>query len=168
MHRIPRTARVEAVVDARPDQVWTVLSDVTRVGEWSHECARARWKGGAVRAAPGARFRGHNNAGIWRWSRLCEITEVAPPQEMRWRTVGAYGLLDSTEWVVRLEPMGPGTRIVQSYRVLRCPVALELLYAALIRGHRDRTDALTSDLKQLGAVARSGGSVARPPTHSAS
>ncbi|RZL75431.1 MAG: hemerythrin domain-containing protein [Rhodococcus sp. (in: high G+C Gram-positive bacteria)] len=38
----------ETTSTARPTMVWAVLADVTRVGEWSHECRRARWLHGAT------------------------------------------------------------------------------------------------------------------------
>jgi hemerythrin-like domain-containing protein len=42
-----------------PEAVWAVLADVTRVGEWSHECRSVRWLDGS-HGGPGARFRGRN------------------------------------------------------------------------------------------------------------
>jgi len=40
----------EAVVtiDAAPEQVWELVTDVTRMGEWSPENTGARWIGGAT------------------------------------------------------------------------------------------------------------------------
>ncbi|WP_420838018.1 SRPBCC family protein [Antrihabitans stalactiti] len=42
---------------AAPDVVWRILTDVTRVHEWSHECRRVRWLDGATRGGVGVRFR---------------------------------------------------------------------------------------------------------------
>ena len=41
--RLPPHLTVETEVSASPGQVWTLLTDVTRVGEWSHECRAASW-----------------------------------------------------------------------------------------------------------------------------
>ena len=60
MGTLKRSGRVEAVTDATPEQVWAVVADVTRVGEWSHECKVGVWADGATSARPGARFRGSN------------------------------------------------------------------------------------------------------------
>ena len=38
--QIPRSSRVEVEVPAPVDAVWRVITDVTRTGEWSHECRR--------------------------------------------------------------------------------------------------------------------------------
>ena len=35
------TATAEEAVAARPELVWNLVADVTRVGEWSPECIRA-------------------------------------------------------------------------------------------------------------------------------
>ena len=55
--QIPRTSRVEVEVAAPVDAVWQVLADVTRTGEWSHECqrvdlARRRYLGVVRRPLP--------------------------------------------------------------------------------------------------------------------
>ena len=42
MSQVQKQSLVEEVVDATAWQVWAVISDVTRIGEWGHEC-RAPW-----------------------------------------------------------------------------------------------------------------------------
>ena len=54
-------ARIE--IEAAPLTVYELVSDITRMGEWSPECYRCEWLDGATTAAPGARFRGHNRLG---------------------------------------------------------------------------------------------------------
>ena len=44
---------------APADRVWDLVSDVTRVGEFSPETFEAEWLGGASGPAIRARFRGH-------------------------------------------------------------------------------------------------------------
>jgi len=39
------TAAAEEVVAARPELVWDLVADVTRVGGWSPECIRVVWLG---------------------------------------------------------------------------------------------------------------------------
>lgn len=149
--RIQMENRVAVTVDADVDvdDVWNLVCDVTRVGEWSHECVGAAWLGGATAAVPGARFRGRNRAGIIRWGRVCEIVS-AEPHELAWRTVPTLLYPDSSEWRITLEEVEGGTRISQSFRVLRAPKVLGVIYALLIPAHRDRTAALMDDLRRLG------------------
>ena len=152
---LARHGRTEATADAPPEAVWRIVSDVTRVGEWSHECVAARLLDGARTAAPGVRFRGTNRSGVFRWSRSCVITAVDPPRTLVWRTAGLWGKADSTEWRITLEPVGGGTRIVQTYDVLHVAPGLDRLYWLLVKAHRDRREALVSDLDHLAALAAS-------------
>lgn len=154
--RIPRSGDVEAVVDASPEQVWAVMSDVTRIGEWSRECLGADWLGDATGPEVGARFRGRNRVGLLRWNRVCTVTEVSPPHTFAYRTRGAI-TRDATAWTLRVEPLGDRARIVMSNRVLAMPRPFELVIVNLIPAHRDRSRELAADLVRLGNVAGSGG-----------
>jgi len=40
-----RECEASVVIEAPPEAVWSVISDVTRVGEWSGECRRGEWIG---------------------------------------------------------------------------------------------------------------------------
>ena len=144
--------RVAVTVKATIDEVWDVVRDVTRVGEWSHECVGAAWLADANESTPGARFRGRNRAGMFRWGRVCEIVS-ADPYELVWVTVPTAWYPDSSEWRIALATVEGGTRISQQFRVLRAPRVLAVLYALVIPAHRDRTAALVEDLTRLGAVA---------------
>jgi hemerythrin-like domain-containing protein len=150
--RVHKRGRTEVVVDAQPDAVWNVVRDVTRVGEWSHECVGAGWLGGATAAVAGARFRGRNRNGIFRWGRVCEVTE-AMPGELAWRTVPTLLYPDSTEWRIRLDDADGRTRIEQTFDVVKVPKLLDVVYGTMIPAHRDRTRALTDDLRRLGDLA---------------
>ena len=151
--RVQKRACVAVSVPADIEAVWDVVRDVTRVGEWSHECVSVSWVGDATSAAPGARFRGRNRAGIFRWGRVCEIV-AAEPHELVWRTVPTTFYPDSSEWRIVVAEHDGGSTIEQSFEVIRAPKVLDLLYARLIPAHRDRTAALTDDLRRLGDVAR--------------
>ena len=151
--RIPRTGSVDTVVDAPIDAVWNVVTDVTRVGEWSHECRRVEWLDGVIAASPGARFRGTNKAGPWTWSRINEVLVADEPHTFVWRTIPTLRFPDSSEWRIELEVVDAGTRITQSFQVLRAPAVLAALYAILVPAHRDRTGGLTDDLRRIGELA---------------
>ena len=138
---------------AGPSAVWAVLADVTRVGEWSHECHTVEWLDGATGAAPGVRFRGRNQSGWARWARSCTITVCDPPREFVYHTRG--GLLgDSSEWRFVLEPApGGGTVIRQSFRILAGQVWADRLIWRLVPAHHDRLAALRGDLERLATLA---------------
>ena len=160
MGTLRRSGRVEAIAEATPEQVWAVIADVTRIGEWSHECRGASWLDGASRAHPGARFAGRNRLGRTRWSRRSEFIVVDAPRELEWRTIPTRMFPDSTRWTIRLEPEGAATRIIQTFEVLKLNPVLDRLFYLLLPPHRDRLPALTEDLVRLGRVAASASTVA--------
>ena len=62
------TAHGSVLVEgATPEQIWNLVSDVTRTGEWSPENTGSRWRGGATGPAVGARFQGTNRNGVFIW-----------------------------------------------------------------------------------------------------
>lgn len=65
-------------IQADPHTVWSLVSDVTRMGQWSPETTSARWLGGATGPAVGARFRGDNRHGLLGWSTRCTVTAADP------------------------------------------------------------------------------------------
>lgn len=162
MGTLPKRGSVEATSTATPEQVWAVLTDVTRTGEWSHETVGAEWLGGTT-ATPGARFRGRNENGRSRWSRTCEVVTAEPPHRFEFRTVPTRLFPDSSQWTFELEPIEGGTRITQRFQVLRLHPVLDRIFYACIPSHRDRTAALRADLERLAAVAA--GTVPDPRTH---
>jgi uncharacterized protein YndB with AHSA1/START domain len=76
-------AAVNLHIDASPDQVWGLVSDITKMGEYSPEVIEAEWIDGATGPAVGARYRGHvkrnENWPLLYWT-TCKITECVPGQ----------------------------------------------------------------------------------------
>jgi hypothetical protein len=149
---VQKHGRVCVQVDATVDQVWRVIRDVTRTGEWSHECREAWWADDDVPRV-GARFQGRNRAGWARWTRTGEVVALDPPRTLAWRTVPTLLFPDSTEWRLELAPLGAGATVTQSFDVLRAPTVLDRVYALLVPSHQDRDARLREDLARLGSVA---------------
>src|SRR5207248_88003 len=74
-------AAVTVHVDTSPDEVWAIVSDITKMGEYSPEVVEAEWLDGATGPALGARYRGHvkrnENWPFLYWTK-CKITECVP------------------------------------------------------------------------------------------
>lgn len=138
--------------EASPETLWQILTDVTRTGEWSHECHTAAWIDGATHAAVGARFRGSSRSGLARWSRSCTVHVCTTPGEFGYRTEGRL-LRDATEWLWTLQPEGTGTRIAQHYRIRSLPAWADRLLWLLTPAHHDRRPGLIRDLQSLAALA---------------
>lgn len=104
-------------VRAPTAQVWLLLADVTRIGEWSPECRRSEWLDGATASAPGVRFRGHSRIGPYRWSRTCAILVAEPGRELAFATLSARGE-HQTVWRYRLEPGDDEVTLVESFEIV--------------------------------------------------
>ncbi len=150
------TVEREIEIDAPVDAVWRVVSDVTRIPEWSPVCHRCEWLDGATAPAVGARFRGHNKLNGARWSRECEITAAEPGTVFAFSTT--FKGQESTRWRYRLEPTGSGTRVREAYEVVMIPRwvrAMRRLPGALAKTERDAQRNLEVSLGNLKRVLES-------------
>jgi uncharacterized protein YndB with AHSA1/START domain len=144
-----RSCTASLDIAAPIEAVWDLLSDVTRVGEWSVECRSCEWLEGATGPTPGARFRGRNRRNATPWTRTCEVLAVDPPRRLVWRTLPTRLLPDSTEWTVELTDGGDHTHLTESMRILHIPCGYERLFAVMLPQHRDRTADLEGDLRRI-------------------
>jgi len=108
---------VTLTIAAAPEKVWDLVSDVTRIGEFSPETFEARWTHGATGPAVGARFKGHvkrNGVGPTYWS-PCTVTKCVENEVFEF-AVGLDGNALTT-WGYRLEAEGDGTRVTEYFRL---------------------------------------------------
>src|SRR5580704_15494579 len=125
-------------MDAPPDRVWDLVSDVTRIGSYSPETFEAEWLDGATGPEVGARFRGHvkrNGKGPVYWT-SCTVLASEPGREFAFG-VGARDKPLNT-WRYRLEPAGDGTDVTESFELT--DTAVLRLYWALLGWARGRTN----------------------------
>jgi uncharacterized protein YndB with AHSA1/START domain len=113
------TAAAEEEVAARPELVWELVADVTRVGEWSPECIWAAWLGEPGRPRPGTRFIGHNRfPNGFEYEMTCVVTEADPPRAFAWVVLDDSGdpVRPSSSWRYRIDPLpGGGSRVRQRF-----------------------------------------------------
>lgn len=69
---------VSREINAPAPTVMALVTDVTRVGEWSPETTSCAWLAGADGPALGARFSGSNRNGFHRWTTKCEVIAAEP------------------------------------------------------------------------------------------
>jgi uncharacterized protein YndB with AHSA1/START domain len=125
-------------MDAPPDRIWDLVSDVTRIGSYSPETFEAEWLDGATGPEVGARFRGHvkrNGKGPVYWT-SCTVLASEPGREFAFG-VGARDKPLNT-WRYRLEPAGGGTDVTESFELT--DTAVLRLYWALLGWARGRTN----------------------------
>src|SRR3954449_5313798 len=55
-------------INAFPDVVYALVSDLPAMGQWSPECTAVEWRGGASGPSVGAKFKGRSRIGRRKWS----------------------------------------------------------------------------------------------------
>ena len=107
----------EAHVVASPEKVFQLVSDVTRMGEWSPECRRCEWLDGITAPALGARFKGHNRRGWFKWTTTSTVTEFEAERVFAFEVV-PLGRRVQTRWRYELQLINSGTLLSESFEVL--------------------------------------------------
>lgn len=147
--------QVSTSIDAPADRIWRMVTDVTRMGEWSPVCYRCEWVKGS-QAEVGARFRGYNRDRGARWWTECEVTASEPGKVFAFSTVdGTFSLgyrgREMTRWRYEFEPDGLGTKVTESYELVALPPLLRPMSFFLNR--QDRLAGLRATLERLKASA---------------
>lgn len=98
--------RAEIDVDAPVTKVWSLVSDLSRMPQWSPQC-RVMKVLGPLR--PGARTVNLNRRKFLVWPTTCTVTEVVPEKKVAFRVDA-----NKTVWSYELEPTDTGTRLVET------------------------------------------------------
>lgn len=161
MQPVGYSESVEVPVRAPAELVYRLLSDPTRMPQWSPEVVRVRWLGDDGSARVGARFRGTSRAQV-RWSRTCEVTAAEPPRRFAFRTIPTWLYGDSTLWTFEVTPGSRGCTVTQRYEIVRGPNLAVQLGTLVTRRPQRLEPHLRATLEALRdtaeqAVARAGG-----------
>jgi hypothetical protein len=97
-------------INAPCDAVFALVSDVTRMGEWSPETTGAEWVDGATAPAVGVKFRGNNKLGPFKWSTTPTITAFDPGKLFAFDAGG-------TIWTYSFTEANGGVSVTESFRV---------------------------------------------------
>ncbi len=87
------------VVDASTADLYALLSDVTRTGEWSPICQECWWDDGAGPEV-GAWFTGRNQTAERTWETRSQVVVAEPGHEFAWQVGG-----DLVRWGYTLRPV---------------------------------------------------------------
>ena len=141
------------LIDAPAEEVYRLLADPLRMAEWSPECVRCRWIGGATCAEVGARFRGSSRNGRRRWTTTSTITEVRLGERFAWEV--SYFRQPVARWEYRVEPSGSGVRLVEAVEDRRGRLLRAI--SPLLTGSPDRdkrtAETMHSTLQAIKAAA---------------
>lgn len=153
-----RAAQDSVTVDisAPPERVYELVSDITRMGEWSPECIRCSWTKGATGPVVGARFKATNRGGRGpAWFNTPVVTVAEPGHEFAFNRSGPG--IGSYTWRYALEPTPTGTRVTESFEAER-PLGKAMTWLTMKwTGSEDRDDDLhrgmTTTLERIKVAA---------------
>jgi hypothetical protein len=78
---MPEQIRVERTIRADATELYDLVSDLPRMGEWSPENTGGKWVQGAEGPVTGARFKGSNKSGRLRWRTDVIVTTARPGEQ---------------------------------------------------------------------------------------
>lgn len=99
-------------VAATPQEVYTLVSDITRTGQWSVVCHSAEWEDPA-QTGLGARFIGHNKTSTRTWSTTSTVVAADPGEHFAWEV--SHGFV---RWAYRMRPVEGGTELTHEWEFL--------------------------------------------------
>jgi Polyketide cyclase / dehydrase and lipid transport len=145
---------VATEIAAPAEEVYDLVADLPRMGEWSPECERVEWAAGTSAAAPGARFTGHNRNGRRKWSTHGTVTVADRGRELTFEVRSVLNLPVS-QWSYRFEPTAEGCKVVESTHDRRGGLIKFLGRVATGVGDREarNRETMTRTLEQLRAAA---------------
>jgi hypothetical protein len=104
--------RESILVACPPDELYDLVSDVTRMGEWSPICAACWWDdGGGPR--PGAWFTGRNQTPERTWETRSQVVVADPGREFAFEVNHGF-----VRWGYTFTPASGGTELTESWNFL--------------------------------------------------
>ena len=100
-------------IAATPEKIWSIVTDLPRMGEWSPENRGGVWVAPATGPALGAIFKGRNQNGKKSWGTKVKVTACDAPKTF------SFGLMlngkNWCDWVYEIEPTATGCTLTHSW-----------------------------------------------------
>jgi uncharacterized protein YndB with AHSA1/START domain len=110
------TAEVQTWIDAPPERVWPLVSDISLMPELSDELQSVEWVSAEAVPRVGAMFRGDSkHESLGEWSTLCHIVEYEPNRLFAWAVADPDE--PTATWRFTLVPERCGTTLKQWMRL---------------------------------------------------
>ncbi|MEB3979984.1 SRPBCC family protein [Mycobacterium sp. 663a-19] len=140
-------------IDAPAAKVWELISDFRRMPEWSPQCRRMQ-AFGPLR--PGTRTLNLNRRNRLFWITTCTLVEVVPEKKLAFRVN-----TNRTIWSYELEPIGQGTRLIESRHAENGVTAFSNLSVKALFGgtsnfERELVEGMNASLANIKAAAEKG------------
>jgi hypothetical protein len=104
-------------VAATPEQVYALVADVTRMGDWSPICKACWWDEGAGPQV-GAWFTGRNVTAERTWETRSQVVAAEPGRKFAWEVNDGW-----VYWGYEMAAEDGGTRLTESWELLPKGVA---------------------------------------------
>lgn len=152
----PAGDAVSLRIDAPPERIYELITDVMGMGSLSPECTGGRWLEGSVGPAVGARFKGTNKRGIARWSTTNTVVSAEPDRVFAFETKQS-----GTRWRYELIPDGDATVVTESRQEFAPRSLVAKVFATVALGgvgsHDDEMrTGMRATLDRLKALAEAG------------
>ncbi|WP_238418841.1 SRPBCC family protein [Gordonia sp. 'Campus'] len=99
-------------IDVTPQQVWDLVTDIGRTGEWSLICKACWWAEPATGPEVGAYFHGRNETPERVWETRSRVVAADEPREFSWMVNE-----NAVRWSYTIAPDGDGTTLTESWAV---------------------------------------------------
>ena len=153
-------------MQASAEELYDLVSDVTRTGEWSPVCRSCWWDEGVVAGQVGAWFTGRNELPHRTWETRSEVVAAERGREFAWVVGGSF-----VRWGFTFAQVGTSTALTESWEFQPGGIAMfEAKFGDDARAQiADRTQqalvSIPTSLRAIKAIAESG-SVAGEPARS--
>ena len=144
--------QAEIDIEAPVARVWTLVSDLSRMPQWSPQC-RMMKAIGPLRQ--GVRTINLNRRKRLFWPTTCTVTEVIPEKKLAFRVN-----LNGTVWSYELEPTPTGTKLTESRHAENGVSAFSNMSVNALMGgvpsfERELVDGMNQSLSRIKAAAES-------------
>ena len=115
----PYSTAVRRDIEAPAHEVFALVSQLSRMGEWSPENVGGTWTKGSTGPALGAVFKGNNRNGVRRWSTTVTVTGFDPDKLFEFAVTS--GPLEVAHWRYDFEDTPSGCTVTESFEDRRKP-----------------------------------------------
>ncbi|MAF46149.1 MAG: hypothetical protein CL407_09540 [Acidimicrobiaceae bacterium] len=145
-------------INASPETVWSLVTDMERYGEWSSENTGGYWRknedGVPGTGEVGDEFVGINRRGDDEWKALVEI--IVREENKAFAFVTGGSAMNLIHWRYDIEPTDSGTTLTESWALMNLsPLMIEHGDEEIQYRAANAKESITATLKGMKAAAES-------------
>ena len=145
-------------INASPETVWSLVTDMERYGEWSSENTGGYWRknedGVPGTGEVGDEFVGINRRGDDEWKALVEI--IVREENKAFAFVTGGSAMNLIHWRYGIEPTDSGTTLTESWALMNLsPLMIEHGDEEIQYRAANAKESITATLKGMKAAAES-------------